>query len=106
MYTSTDDGMGDAALEKTKRQRADPGSDIEQRSAQGSCLLEALLEQARCGPRPVRAVAHQFVGRFLFVELLIRCAFERRATGSHRPYHRASIRAGFEIGAIHAGNLP
>jgi hypothetical protein len=51
---------------------ADSGSDIEQRSAQGSCMLEAVLEQARRRPRPLRAVALQFFGRFLFVELLIR----------------------------------
>jgi hypothetical protein len=69
--------MSDAALEKTKRQRADPGPDIEQRSVQGSCMLEALLEQARRGPRPLRAVTLQFLGRLPFVELLIRSAFER-----------------------------
>src|SRR5262245_23457918 len=74
------DGLRDAALEQTKCQRANTGSDIEQGSAQRSCLLNAFLEQARRGPRTLCPVAIQFSGRLFFIELQIRCALEWRAT--------------------------
>jgi hypothetical protein len=74
-------GSHDALLEWTTRQRADSGSDIQQRPVQGSCVREAFLNQAGRGAWTSRAVALQFLGGLLLVELVIRCAFERRATG-------------------------
>jgi hypothetical protein len=72
--------VGDAALQQSKRQRADSGTDVEQRSVQRACAGDVLLKQARCRSSAQASVALQFLGGFLFIEVLFRRAFKGGAT--------------------------
>ena len=74
-------GASNTAFKETKRQRPNSGSNVEECSAQASCLRNAILEHACRSPWTALAIALQFFDRLLFVELSIRRALEPRATG-------------------------
>ena len=77
------DRVGHTAFEKPECESTDAGADVQQDPTGGTDSCNTLQKQTRRRSGTLHAVSRQFRSRLLFVELVFRCAFERRATGCH-----------------------
>ena len=77
------DRASHTAIEKPECKRTDAGADVQKAAIRRSDLCNTVQKQTRRRSWALHAVSRHFRSSLLFVELMFRCVFERRATGCH-----------------------
>jgi hypothetical protein len=86
------DRFRQSSLDQLKRQRTDPGSDIEQPPVWWPNLRNARQQETRRGPRPLGTVVCEIFRRSLLAKLSFRGGADARTTTAHRHLLRTADR--------------